>query len=296
MLAGGDGGSVNVGGTTPGGAPQLWNLQATPVLADEGLVVANGTLDADMTELFYSKQSRASEAKTQIYRADATGSGFGGENALTLGTWMAKDIDAASPAISSTGTELWLGMLNPANGNTDIYVCKGENDTWTTPLLVTELSSDQGDDQPRPPAVNGTIMSLASKRHGESHLYQIYLSERPDPNSPWSQPLRDKLGDINSPLFQSADGFLNSEGTELYFSSNRDNPGGDSDLYVARRPSVDDVFGAPQRLDDLITTCVDPATTCEERMPWLSPAGDRLYFASNRTGDYALYVATRVTP
>src|SRR5882724_3617431 len=87
MLAGGDGGSVNVGGTTPGGAPQLWNLQATPVLADEGLVVANGTLDADMTELFYSKQSRASEAKTQIYRADATGSGFGGENALTLGTW-----------------------------------------------------------------------------------------------------------------------------------------------------------------------------------------------------------------
>src|SRR5882724_8796701 len=64
MLAGGDGGSVNVGGagTTPGGAPQLWSLQATPVLADAGLVVANGTLDADMTELFYSKQSRASEA------------------------------------------------------------------------------------------------------------------------------------------------------------------------------------------------------------------------------------------
>jgi hypothetical protein len=193
--------------------------------------------------------------------------------------------DISSPIISADGTELWLGMLN--GDNTDIFKSELQAGAWTTPLRVAELCSSD-DDAPRQPAVRGTIMPLSSKRHdGALPLYQIYLSTRENENAVWGEPSKALLGPVNSDAFQSADGFLNDTGTELYFSSTRD--GTDSDLYVSRRTSLTDVFGEPEALTDLN----DPEGRSEERMPWLSSDEKRLYFVSDRTGQYALYLATR---
>ncbi|HXK18275.1 MAG TPA: hypothetical protein VNG33_10760, partial [Polyangiaceae bacterium] len=249
-------------------------------LADS--IVANGTLDARMTELFYTVQARGGDTLTSIYRAD--GPDFkDGAPIVFDGLTMA---DEVSPAVSAAGTKLWLGMLG-ASGNTDIYVSEGEGSAWSKPALVTELSSDLGDDAARPPAVNDTIMPLSSKRHG-GNLYQIYLSERPDSSSPWGEPSQANVTRLNSSSFQSADGFLGENGTELYFSSTRDNRDGHSDLYLAARSSLAEPFAEPVPLGDL------NLADSEERMPWLSPDGTTLYFASNRSGDYVLYVTSRV--
>jgi Tol biopolymer transport system component len=139
-------------------------------------------------------------------------------------------------------------------------------------------------DEPRPPAVGGTIMPLSSKRQGKGILSQIYFATR-GADGAWSAPNQEHLASINSPDYLSADGFLSADGLSLYFASKRS---GNSELYVARRTSLDDDFGEPAAVPGAGVN-----TPSEERMPWLSADERTLYFASNRLGSYAVYIATR---
>ena len=291
LQAGGAGGTAGGSGGVVGA--HVWDLHSTPIFEQkQDLLLANPTLADNGNELFYSVQERFGNPEPHlpyVERAVWNGSAWGNVAKLTFGEL--KDPDISSPAISAASTELWLGMYDPDSGNTDIFKSMLQAGAWTTPLRVAELSSTHYDDAPRQPAVGGTIMPLSSKRHGGPlPVYQIYLSTRENENAVWSEPSKALLGPVNSDEFQSADGFLNITGLELYFSSKRD--GTDSDLYVSRRASIRDVFGAPEPLIDLN----DPEGRSEERMPWLSPDGQNLYFVSDRTGQYTLYLATKAAP
>jgi len=277
-------------GAAAGGPRDVWTASAQPLLPQEsGLLLANPTLTAAMDELYYSAQRRFGAPdpnRTKLMRRARDGTSWSDPSEPALGDAMEQEV--VSPAVSADGQELWLGM-NLA-GSTDIYVSSRRQGGWSTPTLVPELSNEDYDDAPRPPAVNGTIMPLSSKRHGgPAPLYQIYLSTRASADAAWSEPSKALLGSVDSDAFQSADGFLSEDGLALYFSSTRDGEHDDSDLYLARRSSIDAAFGEPQPLVDLN----DLGGISEERMPWLSPDGSRLYFASDRSGQYALYVATK---
>jgi WD40-like Beta Propeller Repeat len=286
------GGSAGSAGTNPGGAAaHIWELPSAPLLTQaEGILLANPTLTKSLEELYFSRQQQQGSSPdpnaTSVRRAVWANGSWSDATPVMFGDTTA--LDVSSPAVSLEGTELWLGMNRGTTG-TDIYSSVLQAGAWTKPELVVALNSS-ADDVPRPPGQGGQVMPLSSKRHG-GPKYQIYLS-RSMGSGAWSEPSQALLGtNINSPSFQSADGFLTDDGLELYFSSKRD---GDSDLYVARRAGANDVFGAPEPLTDLN----DPnrGTASEERMPWLSPNRDQLYFVSDRTGQYTLYVATKVAP
>jgi hypothetical protein len=286
LQTGGAGGSGVV-------AAHVWDVQSTPVFPQvKDRLLANPTLTEDGTYLFYSVQERYGNPEPhapKIERAIREGSTFRNIAEQTLGALMMPEV--SSPAISAKGTELWIGLLN--GGNTDIFKSDLQAGAWTTPLRVAELCSSDYDDAPRQPAVMGTLMPLSSKRHGgPSPVYQIYLSNRENEHAVWSEPSQALLGAVNSDDFQSADGFLDHTGLELYFSSTREGDHADSDLYVSRRASLSDAFAEPEALVDLN----DPEGRSDERMPWLSLDGQSLYFVSNRTGQYTLYLATKAAP
>jgi WD40-like Beta Propeller Repeat len=284
------GGGAGSGGTV--GPRGVWGVQAQPLLMQvPNVLLANPTLTAAMDELYFSEQVRGAmpePKRTKVFRA--TGPSWQPQTPLEpLGDLTEPDV--SSPAISADGQVLWLGM-NTA-GNTDIFKSLRQGDAWSTPQLVSELSDDMYDDAPRPPAVNGTIMPLSSKRHGgPAPRYQIYLSTRASGDAAWSEPSNALLGTVDSEAFQSADGFLSEKGLELYFSSTRDGEHKDSDLYVARRSTLDAAFGEPESLADLNDP--DPRGPSEERMPWLSPDGSKLYFVSDHSGQYTLYLAKKL--
>jgi hypothetical protein len=276
MLGGGAGGGGQAGSVT-----RVWAAPTQPLLAEEReVLLASPTLTQD-GELFFSRQPRYG-GQTRLWHASAS-TGFADASEVELGEQMKPDI--ASPAVSWAGNELWLGMN--VNGNTDVLRSVRSADGWSAPERVPELCSDF-DDAPRPPTPSGMLMPLSSKRHGQGVFYQIYLSERPSVEAAWGEPSQALLAAVNSADFQSADGFVASSGLELYFSSTR---AGSSDLYVARRTSIQSAFGAPEALADL-------NTEWEERMPWLSPDGQALYFASNKPTpqfqQYELYVAQKL--
>jgi hypothetical protein len=285
----GGGGGAAVSGSAGAGegamTAQLWQLQITPVIAqEEGVQLANPTLTADMQELYYSTQQRGGSPEpntTSVAHAVLLVDGrWGSVSTLTLGEPMP---DVSSPAISEDGLELWVGINT--TGSTDVFKSVKQGGFWMPPVPVPELNSKL-DDVPRPPGLGGTIMPLSSKRHGGS-LYQIYFATRATKDAAWGEPSQQALVNINSSAFQSADGFLSSDGLELYFSSTR---AGNSDLYVATRTDLTAAFGEPAALVDLN----DKNGASEERMPWLSPSGDQLYFASNMSGQYGLYRADNV--
>ncbi len=106
--------------------------------------------------------------------------------------------------------------------------------------------------------------------------------------SEWSVPVN--LGPVVNSISGDAGAFISKDGLSLYFGSSRPGGFGGLDIYVSRRATLDEPWGAPQNLGSSVNT------SSEEQTPTLSPDGHRLYFASNRPGGFGgpdLYVSRR---
>lgn len=108
--------------------------------------------------------------------------------------------------------------------------------------------------------------------------------------SDWSTPVN--LGaTINLPSTGAFFPTVSKDGLSLYFTASlRSDSLGGWDIYVCRRNSVNDAWGAPQNLGPGINTPYD------EGAPFVSIDGHRLYFQSNRPGGFGgsdLYVSRR---
>lgn len=80
---------------------------------------------------------------------------------------------------------------------------------------------------------DGLYLFISSTRAGGYGSFDLYISQRPSPQSPWGTPV--SLGaDLNT-SFAEFTPFLTDDGHFLYFSSNRPGGCGGNDFYVARR-------------------------------------------------------------
>lgn len=288
LVNGGEGGRAGAGssgsaGIIPGGGSQREWLEPTPLFAqEEGVLVSNPSLNDAEKVVVYTEERRGDDKPASLYRRVLVAGVWSQRTPLDVGT------DTASPALSGDGLLLWFGQ-NVAGGlgQTDVYFSRGVGDGWSEPQHLGAPLNSERDDAPRPAIADGTIMPLSSKRHGGVH-YQIYLATRPSAGEPWQNVSNELLGTVNSSAYESVDGFLAQGGLELYYSSTR-NAAQRSDLFVARRSSLQEPFGEPQPLD--------VNSEADERDPWLSPNRQRLYFTSDRaTADfeqYTIYVSER---
>ena len=106
--------------------------------------------------------------------------------------------------------------------------------------------------------------------------------------SDWSAAVN--LGPIVNSTVEETDPFITKNGLSLYFSSPRPGGYGGYDIWVSQRASVDDPWGPPQNLGPTINTAAS------EGRPLLSVDGHRLYFTSDRPGEYGgndIYVTRR---
>ncbi len=70
---------------------------------------------------------------------------------------------------------------------------------------------------------------------------ELYLYARASTTAPWGPPRQ--LTELSTPFVESA-ASLSNDGLQLWFHSDRNTPAGGTDLYLARRASVDDAFAA----------------------------------------------------
>jgi hypothetical protein len=158
---------------------------------------------------------------------------------------------------------------------------------WGAPTLITELDMNVAQDTPE---IFGDGLTLMwSLRTSQTlNLYDLRWTGRASTtgaNSVFATPVFDITG-VNSSGFIDSGPTLSRDQRVLYFSSERD---GTADIYVTTRPAADAAspWSAPQRV-----TALNVSDKREEG-PRISEDGLVIYFASDRSGNFDLFYATR---
>lgn len=239
---------------------------------DEAEDEANPTFTEDLLQIYFSSSRAGGPGgedvwyATRLTRADA----FDPPRPVPA---INSAQDETSPAISADGLTLYVGSDRPHGGserNMNIWrATRSSAQSAWGPLVYVEGLNSEWDDLPRPLALNGLAMPLASRRDGNS--YQTYLGTRPSVGAPFDavEPLSELWASGTSTL----DAFMTNDGMMVFF--NREPAEGQGELYMAWRTSLQDDFGEAVALAYV-------NTSDDERDPWISADGQRLFFASNR--------------
>lgn len=279
------GGATGAAGSVAFEEPLFSEVQRVPSLASS-YEDDNPTLTSDLLELYFSSKNRpGGKGNVDVWvakRSNPDGDFDAPTPVLEVST---AGIDS-SPAIEADGLTLWVGF-EPESGGLGGYdimqsTRASRNDVFDEPVLVSALSSNK-DDIPRPLGNHFSTMPLASRR--DSDIYLTYLATRSSEDSTFDEPLL--RPELISQGKNVADGFLSNDGLTIYFSRSMDDTG---DLFVAHRTATDAAFG-----DGIALSTIN--TPYDDRDPWLSPDGTRLYFSSDRDtpGTLNIYQARLVS-
>jgi len=238
----------------------------------------NPTLSADLLEIYFTSERSGIPADIwRARRADPSEPFAEPQLVDELNSTRTE----TSPIVSPDGLSFWLASDRAGGlGDLDVWVATRESRdaAWSTPSDAPELSS-ASKDLPRLPGQHERVMPLASDRDKRSY-YQLYFASRSAPSEPFETPeLVSELSDLEASL---VDGFLTDDGLTLFYV--RGPSFGPADLYVASRRALSEPFGFSTALSDL-------NTQSDERDPWLSADGRQLFFSSDRSGHYEIYVA-----
>lgn len=208
----------------------------------------------------------------------------------------ASDADQYEPKVSADGLTM-VFVRRRAGSNADLFETRWTPNGWSeaTPIAAINTEKDElGPELSR----DGTELYFYSDRAGGLGGYDVWVSRRVDgaTGSAWSAPTN--LGESVNSSANEYGPALGADGKTLYFASNRLRAGEpdrgavgwpatmrekrsrhDYDLYSAKA-------GAEGRENGWVAAVPLEAlnTTFDEGAPATSPAGDFLYFASDRPG------------
>jgi len=131
------------------------------------------------------------------------------------------------------------GLRPGGMGFGDIYVSQLQADgTFGAPNPISELNTTSNDIHITIRVPDGLEIFFISNRPGSmENSPDLYTSTRPCSDCHWSAPVN--LGPLVNSNSIEGGPKLSSDGTELYFMSNRPGGSGDQDLYVIRRERLD---------------------------------------------------------
>ena len=154
-------------------------------------------------------------------------------------------------------------------------------------LTVNAPSSWQGE-----PSISadGLALYFVSNRPGGSGDSDLWMATRPTTEDDWELPVN--LGPTVNSIAKDENPCISADGLELYFASNRAGSYGGHDIWVMKRLTKDDLWGAPTNLGPIVNTGMMDITPC------IAADGLSLYIACyqrDRIGCYDLFVTERAT-
>ena len=200
--------------------------------------------------------------------------------------------DAGSDAAIDTGSVVDTGTdSNPIDASADVVQDTGPIDAG--PRCDPSKPFD-------PPVNEGAPVDTALAEDGvrlSPNGLELFLTRedsigkrinryaRKDLNSPWD-PATVETGLVVTPpsIPASMSLALDPPALTAYLSVN---VGGPWHIFVSGRSSIGGVWSTPAAVANL------PSSNFTDEQPWVNPAGTRLYFMSNRSGPYHIFVATK---
>ena len=209
-------------------------------------------------------------------------------------TINSSDTDA-TPSISVDGLSLYFQSKRPGGlGDRDLWVTmRATTDhEWGTPVwLGPTVNSSAPDFGPRI-SVDGLSLYFADGVHFQSiprpggfGQSDIWVASRATAWDPWGTPVN--LGPPVNTGAKEGGPTITGDGLTFVFDSDRPGGSGGYDLWMTTRPTVSDPWGPPVNLGPSVNSSALDAE------PSISVEGLVLFFMSNRTGDYDIWVTTR---
>lgn len=147
------------------------------------------------------------------------------------------------------------------------------------PVLVTELSSPAFDDDPTLTDDQLEIFFASNRVGGRSG--DLWTATRPSTSDPWNAPI--PIEALNTTTNDACPS-ISPDGLTLFFCHA---VAGETDLYYSVRATRSSPWAPRMPIPELANV------GSEEIGPSLTADAKTIYFASDRTGDFELYVATR---
>ncbi len=206
---------------------------------------------------------------------------FAGDAVEHLLGGISSDQFEAKPDISHDLLTLYYASAKPGGqGELDLWVTEraAQGEPFGPSTNVAELNSLGRDHTPSTNA-DSTYIVFSSSRDGGLGSDDAWEASRSSADVPWEAPVH--IAVLSSDK-RDMGYTMTPDALCLYFTSNRDTPGGelegDFDLYTSTRPDTASPWGAPTKIDELNTE------TSVEKFPSVTGDNLTLYYASNRPG------------
>ncbi len=201
------------------------------------------------------------------------------------------------PALSADGLELYFVSDRPGAlggpGDQDIYVArrKSVHSAWGEPARVPPPVSSAFFDITPTISLDGLALYFGSNRPGpfSPPWPDLWVSQRASVNDPWGPAVNLGPG-VNTPLFEGSLDISPDQRTVFFAAVTPDFV---FDIFVARRHSTDQLFGAREKLTSPINSAG------HDYGPALTPDGHTMFFSSGTDNPFApgainhLYVSER---
>ncbi|MBT8486169.1 MAG: PD40 domain-containing protein, partial [Phycisphaerae bacterium] len=209
--------------------------------------------------------------------------------------------DEFEPHLAPDGRSL-LFVRGRVGLGTDLYVSERTLGGWTPPRPLSVVNSEADELGPEI-SRDGMRLYFSSNRGGGHGGYDLWVSVRGDDG--WSTPVNLGTG-VNSTNHESGPA-LTPDGRSIYFASDRPRPASPAD--GPPTPGPGPTRASAQTGFDLYAGVVTPTgitsvrrvdelcSSAHETAPAVSPAGDFVYFASDRVGGaggFDLYRSRRI--
>jgi Tol biopolymer transport system component len=229
--------------------------------------------------------SLAVDDRENIYQATRSDRGSAFNAATPLGSMNSTELDG-TPFLTPDGLTFYLFSLRSGGpGGRDLWMATRQSSTsdFSTPVLVQGVNTDKLEYLPWL-SPDGLGLFFVSTRGGGQGASDIWLARRPTLTDPFTTVTN--VSELNTS--SRDEGItLSRDGLTAIFASNRS--GGDVDLWLAPRPSLDSPFSEPANLSEV-------NSTADDSDPRLSTDGHELFFSSSRNGSQLLWHAWRDCP
>jgi len=256
----------------------------SPPMAVPGLVpagvsnVRSPTVTRDGLELFFVADDTEVWRSIRSSRIDPW---HAPERVLALGTQTGSGFKTTVARISPDGGTMYLASNRlPTMGGSDVFVARRTSLVWSPPAPLLDLNT-QNDETGA--SVDGTESLLVFDRVLDDPISvrKLFLTTRaPGSTAPW--PAGTQIPGTG-PMANDLNPHITESGRNFYFASDSVGTAG-LELFTLERTG--NTFTVPRRIPGL-------SSPQDESDPWVSADQREIYFASNRTGAWRIYRATR---
>ena len=197
-------------------------------------------------------------------------------------------------SFSVDGLSLFFISNRPGGyGGYDIWVTMREttDDPWGTPVNLGPTINTPVGEYGVSISSDGLSLYFDTRQSGTSGaIDDLWVATRATTDDDWGNPV--SLGPTVNSSADECYPSISADGLDLYFTANRAGGYGNYDLWVTKRETVNDPWGAPLNLGPTVNSSTGDGQTS------ISADGRMLFFATDQSGGYGqmdIWVTRRAT-